>query len=575
MTEVTQIMRDDQKTREQLLRELQSLWRRIETSREADEDLGRTRSKERNLARAFLEVSIPMGITTMGKGRFVEVNRAFLETMGAKQEEVLGNTSVGMGLITEEQRSALYAEFLLKGRVENLELEVRGKRGDRIRGLFNATEIQLDGEDYLLTVMTDITALTMAEAALRESEERYRTIIESIGDGYNEVDPRGNFTFFNESFRKILGYEREELLGMNYRLCTDPSNAEKIFRAYNRVWTTGESLDRFEWGIIRKDGVRRNIEVSVSLIREQTGRITGFGGIARDVTDRKEAEAALRESEADYRSIFENSIMGIYRSTPDGRYITVNKAFSRIFGYASPEEILHSVMDIGNQMYANSEDRSRVLAMLEVEQRAVVEICIRRRDGTIGRILNNVRIVRNDDGGIRYYEGFIQDITDLKRAEEALQKTLLEMESRVQERTLDLKEANTALRVLISRRAEDQRQLEERLQMNVNDLIFPILEEIKSICLDKRSAGYLSLLESNLKDITSPFLNGLQATYRNLTAREIQVAAMIRDGKKTKEISELLEVSPVTVETHRNHIRTKLGLVNGKTNLRSYLLSIK
>jgi PAS domain S-box-containing protein len=293
------------------------------------------------------------------------------------------------------------------------------------------------------------------------------------------------------------------------------------------------------------------------------------------VTDRKEAERALRESEADYRSLFENSIMGIYRSTPDGRFVTVNQAFTRIFGYASPEEILHSVADIGNQMYANPEDRSRILAMLEVEQRAVVETCIRRRDGTIGRILNNVRIVRNDDGGILYYEGFIQDITDLKRAEEELQKTLLELESRVHERTLDLKEANTALRVLISRRAEDQRQLEERLQMNVNDLILPVLEEIKSVCLDKRSAGYLSLLESNLKDITSPFLKGLQATYRNLTAREIQVAAMIRDGKKTKEISELLEVSPVTVETHRNHIRTKLGLVRGKTNLRSYLLSIK
>ncbi len=495
--------------------------------------------------------------------------------MGAKQEEVLGNTSVGMGLITEEQRSALSAILLEKGLVENTELEVRRKRGERIRGLFNATEIQLDGEDYLLTVMTDITPLKMAEAALRESEERYRTIIESIGDGYNEVDPRGNFTFFNESFRKILGYEREELLGMNYRLCTDPSNAEKIFQAYNRVWTTGEPLDRFEWDIIRKDGVRRKIEVSVSLIREPTGRTTGFGGIARDVTDRKEAERALRESEADYRSIFENSITGIYRSTPGGRYVTVNQACARIFGYASPEEMLHSVTDIGKQMYANPEDRSRILAMLEVEQRATVETCIRRRNGMIGWILNNVRIVRNDDGEIRYYEGFIQDITDLKRAEEELQKTLLELESRVQERTVDLQEANTALRVLISRRADDQRQLEERLQMNVNDLILPVLEEIKSVCLDKRSAGYLSLLESNLKDITSPFLKSLQATYRNLTAREIQVATMIRDGKKTKEISELLEISRVTVETHRNHIRTKLGLVNGKTNLRSCLLSIK
>jgi PAS domain S-box-containing protein len=706
VTEAKGIMHDEEKTKMQLIDELHSLRLRMaDLEKEAEVNLKNGTHRER-FAEAFFKNAIPLGITTFKEGRFVEVSDSFLSMVGATREEIIGNTSVGMGILTTEQRKAVSDELQKKGLVENLELEIRTNRGEKIRGLFNATGISLDGEDYLLTVMIDITRYKLAEAALRESEERYRTIIESIGDGYNEVDPKGNFTFFNESFRKLLGYDREEILGMNYRRFTDSESAEKIFRAYNKVWETGVPLDRFEWDIIRKDGVRRSIEISVCQIKDPSGKAVGFGGIARDATDRKQAEWTLKESEANYRAIFENAIMGIYQSTPEGRYINTNQAFADIFGYDSPEDILNQINDIGKQMYANPEDRSRIRALLDVHERATIETAIRRKDGTIGWILNNVRLIRDDEGKVHCYEGFVQDVTGLKQVEEELrvarermelalrganlgmydgnletgefyvddryldmlgftreefprftaetwemlvhpddrefcmqgyrqvmegllqsgrreyrlrhksgrwvwvldqgkvvnkddqgrplricgthlditdrrlleeelQKSLLELESRVQERTADLKDANTALRVLVNRRAEDQSQLQKRLQLNVNDLVLPVIDELKACSPDKKVMGYLTLLESNLKDVTAPFLNGLQTAYRNLTSREIQVAAMIREGKKTKEISELIGVSPVTVETHRNHIRTKLGLVKGKTNLRSYLLSIK
>ncbi len=186
-----------------------------------------------------------------------------------------------------------------------------------------------------------------------------------------------------------------------------------------------------------------------------------------------------------------------------------------------------------------------------------------------------MRLVRDREGEVLYYEGIIQDIADLKRVEKELQETLRELESRVRERTKDLEESNTTLRVLINRRAEDRKHLEERLRMNVNDLILPIIEELKDGMPDKKRSAYLALLESNLKDITSPFLNTLHSADRNLTRREIQIAGMIRDGLKKKEISELMGIRPATVDTHRNHIRKKLGLIRGKSNLRSYLLSIR
>ncbi len=129
-----------------------------------------------------------------------------------------------------------------------------------------------------------------AEKDLRGSEEKYRAIIENMQEGYHEVDIKGNFTFLNESMCKISGYEREELLGMNNRQYTDEENARKVYQVYNRVYRTGEPVKNFEWQIIRKGGDRRDIEVSISLIKDAEGHPTGFRGIVRDITDRKQAE---------------------------------------------------------------------------------------------------------------------------------------------------------------------------------------------------------------------------------------------------------------------------------------------
>ena len=121
-------------------------------------------------------------------------------------------------------------------------------------------------------------------AALRESEERYRTILDSVEEGYFEVDLTGNFTFFNESMRRMLGYSADEMMGMNYRQYMDGETAQKVYRAFNRVFRTGEPTRVLDWLLLRKDDTQRDIEVSVSLIRDAQGEPSGFRGIARDVT---------------------------------------------------------------------------------------------------------------------------------------------------------------------------------------------------------------------------------------------------------------------------------------------------
>jgi PAS domain S-box-containing protein len=149
-------------------------------------------------------------------------------------------------------------------------------------------------DSNLLTGLASQAAVIINNAMsfhrLRESEERYRTILESIEDGYYEVDIAGNFTFFNDAVSNILGYTRVELMGMNNRQYTDEKSAKELYQAFNRVYTTGEPVKGFDWVVTRKDGSKRFVEASVSLKRDSAGTPIGFRGIVRDITKRKQAE---------------------------------------------------------------------------------------------------------------------------------------------------------------------------------------------------------------------------------------------------------------------------------------------
>ena len=136
------------------------------------------------------------------------------------------------------------------------------------------------------------------EKALRESEEKYRNILESIGEGYYEVDLAGNFTFFNDAMCRIRGYSRDELMGMNNRGYMDPVTAKKIFEAYHQVYTTGKGMKGYEWETVRKDGTKGYVEVSASLMKNPEDKPIGFRGIVRDVTERKFAEEEKKHLEA-------------------------------------------------------------------------------------------------------------------------------------------------------------------------------------------------------------------------------------------------------------------------------------
>ena len=146
--------------------------------------------------------------------------------------------------------------------------------------------------------------------------------------------------------------------------------------------------------------------------------------LAREVAERKRVEKELRRAEAKYRSIFENAVDGIFQTTPDGHYLSVNAALARIYGYETPEELMTNLVDIGGQLYVNGSRRAEFVRLLH-EHNTVsgFESQVHRRDGKVIWITETARAVRDASGVLLYYEGTVKDITDRKQAEEELQKT--------------------------------------------------------------------------------------------------------------------------------------------------------
>jgi diguanylate cyclase (GGDEF)-like protein/PAS domain S-box-containing protein len=197
------------------------------------------------------------------------------------------------------------------------------------------------------TVLKDSATLKKLATKLPNSEsaEKYRTILENIEDGYFEVDLAGNLTFFNDSVCRVLGYPREELMGMNNRQYMDKEDIKIVFQTYNKVYTTGEPVNQFGWRIIRKDGAKRYIEGSIFLQKDSSGKPMGFGGIVRDITERKKIEEKLHRKEHLFRALADQSSDIIVLINREGIITYENPAVENILGFKAEERIGTSIFD--------------------------------------------------------------------------------------------------------------------------------------------------------------------------------------------------------------------------------------
>lgn len=227
-------------------------------------------------------------------GNFIGINPRFVGFLGYSREELLRINVKDLLLQRDREHFQDYIDRVVKnGRDEGLIQLVTKAGRKRIVEHKDILVTEQDGSRFVLGIAKDVTDMLEAEQALVESEIRFRTILDSIEDGYFEVDLKGTFTFFNDIIPKQLLYPAEELLGLNYRQYMDMENARRVFEAFNSVFQSGEPVKSLEFEVIRKDGSRIYVESSVSLQRDRKGDPVGFCGIIRDITDRKRTEQEL------------------------------------------------------------------------------------------------------------------------------------------------------------------------------------------------------------------------------------------------------------------------------------------
>jgi len=260
------------------------------------------------------------------------------------------------------------------------------------------------------------------EESLRASEERFRSLVQSANDAIVLADDRGSIVSWNKGAQAIFGYRDEEVLGKPLATLMPERYREAHRKGMMRFRATGESRvigKTIELHGLRQDG--SEFPLDLSLASWKTGAGTFFSGIIRDITERKQAEEALRQAEQKYRAIYENAAEGIFQTTPEGRYISVNPALARMYGYSSPEELTESVDDIGHILYVSPERRTEFKRLIEAEGSVEgFEYEVYRKDGSRIWLSENARAVRDASGAVIYYEGAVQDITERKRVEERL-----------------------------------------------------------------------------------------------------------------------------------------------------------
>lgn len=348
---------------------------------------------------------------------------------GYRVEEIVGRLHF-YDLHPEEGREAFkkaaFDVFNNFGSFRNLENLIETKDGRVIWVATNGMPI-MDSNGNLVGYRgsdTDITEHKLAEEALKESEERYRKIFENSIEGIYLVTPEGKYLSVNPAFVNMLGYDStEEMLSgpddLGRHLCAYAADQEKMMRLLH----DGGHIEHFEVQVNRKDGHGIWLSINARAIKDRNGHIEFIEGSTADISERKRMESKLRESEEKHRTIFENSIEGIYLATPEGKYLSANPAFSEMLGYASTEELTNGPKDLGRELCTRTEDQERLLKLLARDGHVEhFEVQVKRKDGHNIWVSINARALKDRNGKIELIEGSIANITERKRAQEALQE---------------------------------------------------------------------------------------------------------------------------------------------------------
>lgn len=414
-------------------------------------------------------------------------------------------------------------------------------------------------------VICDITARRSVEEDLERSEAKLKALFDGIPiPTYTWHKVEDDFVLAHHN-RAAESLSKGRIFGLLGQKASETyRDRPDVIEDFNRCFDEQTILRREMFVDLKATGERKYLDVTYAFVPPDTVLVH-----ADDMTSLRWSERALRKMSEEQALLLDNIDIQVWYLTDPETYGAVNSALASFLGVRKSDVAYKKLSDI-----LSREEAEICIAgnreAFESKKQIRAEEWVKNGTGE-ARLLSICKTPKlNKDGRVEYIVCSAQDITERRIVE----KTLKERETALEIRTDELQEVNTALRVLLRQRDRDKTELEEQVFLNVRELVMPHVEKLKNLVSDGKQRAYLNILESNLNEIISPFAHRLSSKYSTLTPTEIQMAFLIRDGKTTKEIADLLNLSVRTVESHRQSIRLKMGIRNKKANLRSHLLSM-
>ncbi|WP_136524988.1 PAS domain-containing protein [Geomonas ferrireducens] len=399
---------------------------------------GELEESRRRLSAVFETVQVGIVIIDAETHTIVDANPKAVELIGIDRENMVGAVchcficpeKVGSCPITDQGL-----------RIDNAERRLLRGNGETITIVKTVARVKLHGRDHLVESFLDITDRKKAEEELRESEERYRDILDNANDLIQSVDATGKFIYVNSAWKRTLGYSDEELASMNIFDVIKPCCQSHCANMFDQL-KTGQKIPRVEVEFLAKDGRSIILEGSINCNTNE-GEAISTRGIFRDITERKLMEAELMQSEDRYRKLFENAPEAIVVQS-EGRYLCANREASHLFGLESPEEL------VGKSIFTFVHPDFHGMVLERIQQIKVTGEASPLRESRIVRKDGAIIDVEATATGIMFQgqeaiQVMLRDITERKQVEAQRRELNARLEKMVEEKTRHLKEAQAKL----------------------------------------------------------------------------------------------------------------------------------
>jgi len=414
------------------------------------------RITQEKYTKAFLLSPDAVIISDLENGKFIEVNDATSLIYGYSRDEMIGKSALELDIwIGYEDRETFFNKVRIQGRVERYEVIERRRSGELFNASISADTIILEGKTHLISTIRDITEYKIAEKALRDSEERYRNVVEDQTEFICRFLPDGRHVFVNEAYCRYFGLNRNKIIGSKFRPRMSHDDMQNIAQSIETL-TPDKPYVTIEQRIFMPDNSIRWQRWVDRAIFDTNGKLKEFQSVGRDITELKERELDLREknyqlqtayeqltaneeklrkqieenkivteslseTEARYHEFFKTARDSVFITSPDGQWIDFNDATVELFGYENREQLSNVSVP---SMYANPEERSAFLKKAEIEGYVKeFPLQLKKSNGEIFDTLINIVPLRQKNGSIKAFIGTFRDVTERKRAEEALRES--------------------------------------------------------------------------------------------------------------------------------------------------------